>query len=208
MGLDSLFGVEGRHLADPFHGRPAASSSEVLAMTTRMVAGDESAYREFYNQFFDRLLRYLFVITHGEEQAARDALQATLLRVVRHMKKFDSEEVLWSWLTVLARSAAIDEQRKQKRYRGLLDRFFRREQIQADAPATDSDSKLECLLQLSLVGLTAEERELIELKYFNGQTVAAIAEALSTTEKAIESRLVRVRGKLKSRILSALHHDE
>jgi DNA-directed RNA polymerase specialized sigma24 family protein len=67
------------------------------------------------------------VATGGREEAAREALQSTFLRVARYIKRFDSEAAFWSWLTVLAKSALVDEQRKQQRYLGLLNRFFQRE---------------------------------------------------------------------------------
>src|SRR3989442_913928 len=97
----------------PEEGGPLADTA---ALTVRMARGDESAYREFYAGYFDRLLRYLLVVTQGREEAAREALQLTLMRVVRHIKKFDTETALWSWLTVLARSSVVDEQRKRTRY--------------------------------------------------------------------------------------------
>ena len=50
------------------------------------------AYRTFHNAYFDRLLRYLLVGGGGDEEAAREALQLTLVRVVRHVKVFDAEE--------------------------------------------------------------------------------------------------------------------
>lgn len=170
-----------------------------------MVRGEEAAYHEFYERYFHRLLRYLLVVAAGREDAAREALQATFLRVARHIRQFNSEEVFWSWLTVLARSAAVDEQRKQKRYRGLLDRFFRREMIGPDPhPGPD----LTVVLTENLDRLPPDERDLVERKYFRKQSIVQIAAALGLTEKAIESRLVRIRRRLKELILSELKNDE
>jgi hypothetical protein len=83
---------------------------EVAELTRRMAAGDEAAYRTFYDAYYDRLWRYLLVVTAGDEEAAIEALQSALLRVVRHIKVFRSEAVFWSWLTVLARSALSDQE--------------------------------------------------------------------------------------------------
>ena len=69
-----------------------------------MARGNEAAFRAFYDGYFDRLLRYLLVVTNGNEEAAREALQLALVRVVRHVKPFGAEEKFWSWLTVLALS--------------------------------------------------------------------------------------------------------
>lgn len=187
---------------------PAAPAADIAALTRRLARQEEAAYHEFYTRYFHRLLAYLLVVTGGKEEAAREALQATFLRVVRHIKQFDSEATFWSWLTVLARSAAVDEQRKQKRYLGLLDRFFHREQADASPADPDANGQLVTALTAQLVGLPADERDLIERKYFQSQSVLQIAGALDLTEKAVESRLVRVRRKLKELILSDLRRQE
>ena len=184
-----------------------ASSADIAALTTRMARGDEAAWREFYELYFNRLLRYLLVLARGHEEAAREALQLTLLRVVKHVRKFDSEEALWGWLTVLGRSSVVDEQRKRTRYLAVLDRFLNQVEDAGTTANTDADAHLLKLLDAHMVGLESDEQDVVRRKYFNGESVKAIAAGLETTEKAIESRLVRVRRKLKESILTQLRDE-
>jgi RNA polymerase sigma factor (sigma-70 family) len=188
-----------------------ASSSEppdVPALTRRMATGDETAYRIFYDAYFDRLSRYLLVVAAGDEDAMREALQATLVRVVRHIRVFPDEAVFWSWLTVLARSAHADEGRKRRRYAAFLGRFTRHAN---DAPAARSDGRdderLRALLERHLASLPPDEQKLVGQKYFEHRSVREIADILQTTEKAVESRLSRVRRKLKDTVLAELNHE-
>ena len=53
------------------------------------------AWRTFYDAYFDRLWRYLLVVAAGNEDAAREALQATLIRVTRHIKVFRNKETFF-----------------------------------------------------------------------------------------------------------------
>jgi len=184
-------------------GEPAP---DISALTFQMAKGDEAAYRRFYELYFHRLLRYLVVLTRNEE-SAREALQITFLRVVRYCRKFESEEAFWSWLTVLARSSVVDEQRRAKRYFGFLARFFERGKIETEAANSQTEVQLLELLQAKVGQLPADERELIERKYFHGETVRQIAEENQTTEKAVESSLVRARKRLKQMILSQMRHE-
>lgn len=173
-----------------------------------MARGDEAAFREFYDVYFDRLLRYLLVVTGGNEQTARDALQAAMVRVVRHIKPFDAEDKFWSWLTVLARSALADESRKQRRWFAFLERFSR--QAEVDHPALNNgaaDEKLRELLASRVSALPADEQELLAQKYFQRRSVREIAGAQETTEKAVESKLSRVRRKLKDAIFDGLKDE-
>lgn len=173
-----------------------------------MEQGDEAAYRRFYDAYFDRLLRYLLVVTGGNEQAAREALQAALVRVARHIKVFAAEDKFWSWLTVLARSALVDESRKQHRWFAFLERFSRHTATESSALENGAaDEKLRELLAQQVSALPVEERELIAQKYLQRRSVREIAQTQHATEKAVESKLSRVRRKLKDAVMHGLKNE-
>jgi RNA polymerase sigma-70 factor (ECF subfamily) len=181
---------------------------QVATLTRRMVEGDEMAYRAFYHDYFGRLSRYLLVVAAGNEDTMRDALQDTLVRVVRHIKVFQSEDVFWSWLTVLARSAFSDETRKRRRYFSFLERFTRHAAIASDGASGDqTDERLRILLERHVGLLPPDERKLVEQKYFVRRAVREIASEQQTTEKAVESKLSRIRRKLKDAVLAELNHE-
>ena len=185
---------------------PAEATLNLEKMTRSMKQGDEMAYREFHSLYYDRLWRYLLVVTAGDEDATGEALQAALLRVVRHIKVFTEEPTFWSWLTVLARTALSDLRRGRRRYLAFLDRFTRHRETEI-AVASDTDATLLAALESSMADLSAQDRQLVEAKYICGLSVRQIAQDQQTTEKAIESRLSRVREKLKSALLAELKHE-
>ena len=186
----------------------SANAADVPRLTTRMRSGEEAAYREFYDLYYDRLLRYLLVVARGDEEAATEALEATLLRVVRHIKVFPDEAVLWSWLTVLARSSLADHRRKHGRYLAFLARFKREAELERSALGTSEDEgRLQTALLRATAALPAEERQILDWKYFEHRSVREIAAELRTSEKAIESRLVRIRKKLKEELVLQLRDE-
>ena len=182
----------------------------IPGLTRRMARGEETAFREFHEAYFHRLFRYLLVMSGGHEEMAKDALQATLVRVARHKRPFDSEAVFWSWLTILARSAFLDEQRKRRRYRSLLDRFLSHFAATTDRAAVHpvTDAELVNLLEENLATLPPDDRALLESKYYDAQSVRDIAARSGCSEKAVESRLGRVRSRLKQRILTQLKDED
>jgi RNA polymerase sigma-70 factor (ECF subfamily) len=194
-----------------FSNSPADAGTappELAVLTRRMAAGDEAAFRAFYEAYYDRLWRYLLVVASGDEDAAREALQSTLLRVVRYVKVFNDEAVFWSWLTVLARTALSDQTRKKRRYLSFLERFTRHAQSEKNLPANpESETTLLVLLNRDLAQLPADDRELLEAKYSSRRSVRELANEYQSTEKAIESRLVRIRRKLKDSVLQALKDE-
>ncbi|HXE43412.1 MAG TPA: sigma-70 family RNA polymerase sigma factor, partial [Candidatus Baltobacteraceae bacterium] len=149
---------------------------------------------------------YLLVVARGDEDAAREALQLAFVRVVKHIKVFDAEEKFWSWLTVLARSAFADEAKKRRRYFSFLERFASHSEVEFQNNG-EADEKLRALLQGKLWSLSDDERQLVERKYFEHRGVREMAEELQTTEKAVESKLSRLRKKLKDAVLSDLKNE-
>ena len=192
--------------ANALDGSPGVSPHQIEVLTRALAHGDDLAFRQFYDAYFDRLLRYLLVVTGGNEEAAREALQLTLVRVARHVKPFNAEEKFWSWLTVLARSSLADESRKRRRYFAFLERFTRHNEIESDNDGA-ADEQLRALLNGKMKSLPDDERALLEQKYILRQSVREIADAQQTTEKAVESKLSRARQKLKTAVLAELKNE-
>ena len=179
-----------------------ALPSEISSLTRRIAAGDEEAFREFHERYFDRLYRFHLVLSRGSEHEAREALQETLVRVARRVRAFDSEEVFWCWLKLVARNVARDGGRKQKRYFNLLQKFSL---SRPDEVSSDSDDKnLHALLRESLAELAPDERLLVEGKYLEDRTVRELSAQTGGTDRSVESRLARLRRRLRERILKGL----
>jgi len=190
--------------------RPSlGTDAAVITMTCGMSRGKEPAFREFQAVYFDRLLRYLLVVTRGDAEMARDALQETFLRVARYVRRFEREEVFWSWLTVLARSAARDGGRRQRSYWRMLADYTRAWLPVASNGSTSREDHHPWISSLdrSLEELSPVERTLIEGKYMDGTSVNQLARQTGLTEKAVESRLLRARKQLKNSLLKRLNDE-
>jgi RNA polymerase sigma-70 factor (ECF subfamily) len=178
----------------------------IAALTRGLSAGDEAAFRAFHASYFETLFRFLLTVTRGDMHAAQEALQETLLRVARYSREFEDEEVFWSWLKAVARSAVRDGSRKHRRYLAALSRFaLGKLGTGADAGA-GSDSWREPL-EDALSEMAAADRDLICRKYLEGASVSELATDAAITEKAIESRLFRLRRELSERVLAKLRRQ-
>jgi RNA polymerase sigma-70 factor, ECF subfamily len=181
-----------------------ADSDQTASLTRRLARGDEAAFHDFHQEYFHRLYSFLLVLTRGQEHAAQEVVQETLLRVARYVHPFESEEVFWSWLKMVARSAARDAARKQRRYLALLERFT----LAWRAVPVDDGSGERWLRETVadvLEKLEPEDRSLIEEKYLAGASVREIAAGKGTTEKAVESRLLRLRRRLRAQLFNRLN---
>jgi RNA polymerase sigma-70 factor, ECF subfamily len=193
----------------PHEIRAANPVSDTAELTAAMANGDEAAFARFFELYFNRLLRYLLVVSRGDEIVARDALQDTMTRVARHVRCFEEDQILWDWLTVLARSAARDGGRKQTRYRNLLTRFFDKSPPDQAAAVSDarSKSRMNSALETALAAIPEEDRNLIEAKYFQGASVRELSRERQLTERAVESRLLRIRRRLRDQMNKELSDE-
>lgn len=182
----------------------SAEPTPTARLTTGMLKLHEDAYREFHTQYANRIFRYLLVLSRGQEQTASETLQDVLLRVVRYIRVFSDEKAFWSWLTVLARSAFRDRGRRWTRYFQMLSRFAT--QPPPIVPSEEEDT-LATHLETVLQNLSSEDRDLIEQKYFAGRTARDLAAERGHSEKSMESRLLRIRRRLRNQLLELLKNE-
>jgi RNA polymerase sigma factor (sigma-70 family) len=175
----------------------------VRARTRAMVRGDEAAWVSFHRDYNGRIHRYLLVLLKGNDEVASEVLQITFTRLARHMREFHEEAVMWSWITRLARTALIDELRKRGRREESLREL-------AEEPAAEQLERTDWseLLQQALAQIETPERELLQRKYVQGQSVREIASGGMDSEKAVESRITRARAKLRAAMLRLLQREE
>lgn len=177
----------------------------IATLTADMAAGLECAYGDFHVAYFSRLFRYILVLQRGDEFAARDVTQDTLMRVVRHIRRFEEEQVFWDWLTRLARTAAADHGRKNSRYRRVLEFFALQSPDMVEPPP---DDRIAEAVTRAMTMLTPAERSLLAGKYEHGSSVRELAAASGVSEEAIESRLTRARSNLRTAVFNQLRHEK
>lgn len=174
----------------------------VRAVTRGMADGSQTAFGEFYNFVFDRLFRMLLVQTRGDEDLCKDLVQGVMLRAVKYAQPFDNERVLWAWLRQVARSCHVDWLRKK----GREPQFVSLELFaDAEMPVNSADDEqLLTALEFSVKQLDPDDREVLRLAYYEAVPQQSMAQKLNTTAKAIESRLRRIRQKLRRTLIERL----
>ena len=178
-------------------GLPA--SLDVAALSRKIMGGDHAAFTTFYHAFFMRLYRYLLVCSQGRESLVQEAVQETMLRIIKHIKPFSTEKDLWAWVCCVARSALVDLLRKEQRHQ---------QHLAIQTPVEQGiDSDLQEHLRHCLDQLDVQDGALIEGKYYQAQTYETLAVKYRMTPKAVESRLARIRKKLKALLLKRLNHE-
>jgi RNA polymerase sigma-70 factor, ECF subfamily len=187
------------------HLKPVAPApvANLKELTKAICRGDEQAFTQFYDLYSLRLYKHLLVLTKGDEREAREVLQTAVVKLARRFKVFDEERRMWGWLCQVARNAYVDLCRTRQRDQRLVPLV---EHQLVDGRA--EEHRLSESLHHALQTLTVEEQELMRAAYMDERPLQELAIASGQTYKAVESRLARLRQKLKTNLLKHLRHEK
>jgi RNA polymerase sigma-70 factor, ECF subfamily len=174
-----------------------------LDLARRVLAGDESAFDEFFAAYFPRLHRFARLRLGANDDSAEDVVQATLIKALDKLHTYRGEAPLFTWLCTFCRREISGWYRRAGRHaevsledergeaRGLLDPTAL---PPLDDPAQALDRReLTRLVHATLDLLPGNYADALEWKYIEGLSVAEIAERLGLGYKATESLLTRAR---------------
>jgi len=175
------------------------------ALIERMRTGDEAALSALYDRYSAMLFAMLVRILR-DQQAAEEVLQDLFLQLWRNAGRFDAGRgSLPAWLMVIGRNRAIS------RLRGRRDREVLEEEEgdYANTFVSDQNIEDEALraqlarnISAALEQLPAEQRQAVELAYFEGMTQSEIANQtgipLGTVKTRVRSAMQTLRQTLGS----------
>jgi RNA polymerase sigma-70 factor (ECF subfamily) len=172
------------------------TDTELLASVAR---GDENAFLVLYDRLAPQVHGLVLRIL-GDTMLAEEATQDTFLKLWARARQFDAERgSLLAWLLTMARRTALDRIRLEHR-RPVLSDATEPEALLDSIPDGDSLSEERRWRSLRMVvqSLPRDQREVIELAYFQGLSQSEIAEVLGWPLGTVKSRLRGAMEKLRS----------
>jgi RNA polymerase sigma factor (sigma-70 family) len=165
--------------------------------TTKLTKGlarcDEVAWRAFHDQYHPHLQR-LARARGAPESDLGEIIQGVYLRVLRHAKVIRDPHAFMAWLACLVRCEVIDHTRRIGRRNWLNERFQQwQESRRHDEPENPARDQLDDAMRT----LDESERLWIRQYYIDGWSHQQIADHHQTSVKAVESKLARIRGRLR-----------
>ena len=153
----------------------------------------------------DRISAAAWLIVR-DAHIAEDIFQNVALKSMEKEVKFDSDGSLISWAFITARRQGIDWLRRQKNAPVSLDQTIL-EIIEEEwaNESLDRESGRNQALRDCLDELPKKSRQLLKLRYFDGQRCEEVASAFGTKLHAIYKRLSRLHNTLKGCIESKLN---
>jgi RNA polymerase sigma-70 factor (ECF subfamily) len=181
--------------------------------------GDAGAFREFYDQTAERLLRFIFYRVGNDTTLAEEILQEAFSRLCADpgaAAKLPHDAMLVPWMFGMTRRIIADWARSRQRGKCIsldsLDPVVQAALMQSDEEEPDPEALAHPQLQ-SLVGmvmslLSPSHAEALRAKYVDGLSVEEIAERCAASTKVIEGRLYRAREAFRSAFAQVRHELE
>ncbi len=169
------------------------------ALRTRLVAGEDAAYRECYQQYAPKLMRLLAGILRNKARA-EEVLQETFIAAFRSIARFRGEVAIGTWLARIASNRAYNAIRDESRAKRTAPPAVE-EPIARFEPHVEGRD-----LARKVMGVLDEmdpAKKLALLLFAEGYTVAEIAEISGEPRGTILARLSRSRAELSLRMVEA-----
>lgn len=158
-------------------------------LVQRAAGGEERAFAAIFDRYHQPLYRYCLAIV-GDSQDAQDALQNTMIKVLRALPGEEREIKLKPWLYRIAHNESVDLLRRRRDTRELDT------ELAATGPAlADEASSRERLRQLlaDLDELPERQRGALVMRELSGLDFDGIATALDTSPAVARQTLYEAR---------------
>jgi RNA polymerase sigma-70 factor (ECF subfamily) len=172
------------------------------ALLGRVATGDMAALRLVYDAHAPRAMAIARRILRNVEEA-EDIVQETFLELWRRAPQFDgSRGGLVSWIVTIARSRAIDRLRSASTAGRAVDGASATPDVHPTvppSPVAETERRLtESRVADALAALPPEQRQTIQLAYFDGLSQSEIAAKTGCPLGTVKMRVKLAVGKLKN----------
>ncbi len=176
-------------------GAPDPDHAEVWALVAAAQDGDAEAFGQLYDRYVTTVYRFIYYRL-GDRAQAEDLTSETFVRALRrlHSVSYQGRD-LAAWFVTIARNLVLDHV-KSARYRMEIttDELLDTGESADNPEVAVLTSLTNARLVDAIRDLSAEQRECVVLRFFQGFSVAETAEVMGKNEgavKAMQHRAVR-----------------
>jgi RNA polymerase sigma factor (sigma-70 family) len=169
-----------------------------LNIINQVLNGNTAAFRVLVDNYKHLVFSMVVKIVKNNE-VAEEVTQDSFLKAYHGLSTFKNESKFSTWLFRIAYNTAVSKTRKKTVVTSAIDDYvienFSIHAIQENIDEMEEDEKLK-LLNKAIADLNSDEQLLINLFYFNQQSVEEICTVTGLTDSNVKVRLHRIRKKM------------
>jgi RNA polymerase sigma-70 factor (ECF subfamily) len=166
-----------------------------VALLAGVAAGRPDAVHQLLDTVAPVVYGFIHARVGGNDAAAEDLVQETLLEAVRSATGFRGEAALSTWMCAIARRRLARHYERERR--DEVARSGLRLVAEADQDGADDELETRDEVVRALGRLSPLHRQVLVLKYLDGRAVEQIADELGRTRVQVQSLLQRARDNLR-----------
>ena len=194
---------------DPTYPAETWTNADDVALVRRMVDSDETALGALYDQW-SRALYSLVLQLLEDPNEAEDVVEETFWQAWRKAASYEpAKGAVSTWLLTIGRRRALDRLRARKRNREDLNgasAFLDLPSPEPDPYRNVEGSDIRDSVRAALRALPDEQRQPLELGYFNGLSQSEIAETIGEPLGTVKTRMRLAMQKLREPLV--IHRED
>lgn len=171
------------------------------ALVGRLQEGDEDALAELVRRYSGMLLGLAQRIL-GSPSEAEEVVQEAFLQIWRQAPRYDpTRAALSTWVVMITRSRSIDRLRSRQVAQRTASSARQEDSRTHTSPRGVRDvlkDERRSRLQREMAELPAEQRQVLEMAYFEGMTQSEIATSTGTPLGTVKTRTLLAMNKLRA----------
>lgn len=169
-----------------------------VELVRAVARGDRAALAQLYDRFAGLMMALAMRILRDRREA-EDLLHDVFLEVWRSAADYDPERGrVRTWLAIRMRSRALDRQKSARISRNVGDDSVIERMVSEQVTDAGPD---QARVVGALAALPVEQRQVVELAYFEGLSCTEIATRTAVPVGTVKSRMAAAMGKLRSALL-------
>jgi RNA polymerase sigma-70 factor (ECF subfamily) len=155
------------------------------SLVRRAQQNDQEAFAQLYEEYFDKIYRYI-TLKIGDAVEAEDLTQQVFLNSLRSISSFRWKGRPFSaWLYRIAHNQVVDHLRRKKRSDVPLEETLTGG---SEDPQLDAERRLDIeQVMAAAQKLTEAQREVISLRFTSELSIAQVAEIMGKSQGAVKA---------------------
>jgi len=182
-----------------------AISDEQLILSIK--GGNREAFGELYNRYYKKVYHKCLSFTKNPDEAF-DYAQESLMKAFDHLETFRGHASFSTWLYTITHHHCLAGLKKNSRLSttALNEQFVEaaRNQTSITMEETTQRTEQEAIMFKLIDRLPQNEKQLLTLKYQEGESIENLQEKMGLNSSAVKMRLKRSKEKLNALYMLAL----
>ena len=175
---------------------PMQPDAEERALLKAIATGDAKALERLFARAETRVFRFLMRVVKNQS-VAEELLNEVFLSVWQNANRYEGRSEPMTWMLSIAHNKAMSVLRKRTEVLGVAEEAGRHLVDDDDTPdVTAQKQDKSAKIRACIDELSADHRTILDLVYYQEQSVAEVAEVLGIPEATVKTRMFYARKKL------------